>query len=121
MGRVFHASASAERGVTGSTSKGIDGGGGASGGGSGSGGGGGGVAGSGSEAAGDVSETHPFSKTKVRGTVTLLKFAQVRAHAALYLDGSSSCFGEIGWRVLVWLTASKVALFTERYGGRYAS
>eukprot|EP00903_Cladosiphon_okamuranus_P017112 g15765.t2 len=67
VGRVFHASASAVRGVAG---RGVDGGGGAHGSGS-----GGGIAGAVSEVC-DASESHPFSKTKVRGAVTLLKFAQ---------------------------------------------
>lgn len=62
MGRVFHASTSADKSARG---------GGAS-------GGSGGLAAAGGEVSA-AHESHPFSKTKVRGAVTLLKFAQVRA------------------------------------------
>lgn len=76
VGRVFHTSTSADKGARGEpTGPGFTGG--MGGGGGGVGAGGGGLAG----VPADGSDNHPFSKTKVRGAVTLLKFAQVRVEA----------------------------------------
>lgn len=70
VGRVFHTSTSADKGARGDATGPVFAGG--------VGGGGGGVGGGGlAGAAIDGSDNHPFSKTKVRGAVTLLKFAQV--------------------------------------------
>ena len=47
---------------------------------------------------GDASESHPFSKTKVRGAVTLLKFAQVRVRACVVVVVVVGFFS--GWLLL---------------------
>lgn len=96
VGRVFYASASTEK-IGGNEGGGADG-------------GGGGARGSGScvannaasaGALADSSENHQFSKTKVRGAVTLLKFAQVgsfpRFLPFLLFNCFLVCFGRQQW------------------------
>lgn len=86
VGRVFHTSTSADKGTRGeATGPGFAGGGGGGGGGVGA--GGGGLAGT----AADGSDNHPFSKTKVRGAVTLLKFAQVNTYETDYFLSCRFC------------------------------
>lgn len=103
MGRVFHTSSAAEKsgGVEPSCLISSSGGAGVV---AGAGGGGGG----GAATAGDASESnaHPFSKTKVRGAVTLLKFAQVRLFVCVILAGycvamEVSVTSSVRWLVLV--------------------